>query len=302
MASLNMSKKVICFGEVLWDIFPEGEKIGGAPLNVALRLKALGIPTAIVSKVGEDQLGERLIEFVKEQELVTQYIQQDPQFETGKVNVTLDQNGSASYEIAYPAAWDKITLQASLEEEVAQADLFLFGSLVTRDSVSKGSLLALLKKAPFKVFDVNLRAPHYTQSLLEELMQMADFIKFNDEELVEITNAMGCQESSLEKQLQFISVKTNTSKICVTKGGDGALLLLNDQLYDQKGFPIKVADTVGAGDSFLATLLEGILTNKAPAVALENACAMGAMVASNAGANPKITPKELHHFIETASK
>ena len=297
-----MSKKVICFGEVLWDIFPEGEKIGGAPLNVALRLKALGISTAIISKVGTDSLGERLIEFAKEHGLLTQYIQQDPKFETGKVNVTLDPNGSASYEIAYPAAWDKIGIQPTIEEEVAQADLFLFGSLVTRDSVSKESLLTLLKKAKFKVFDVNLRAPHYTQSSLEELMQIADFIKFNDEELNEISRVMGCQESSLEKQLHFISIKTNTPKICVTKGSDGALLLLNNRLYDQKGFTVQVADTVGAGDSFLATLLEGLLVGKPPELALEKACAMGALVASNTGANPKITPEELHHFIETSSK
>ena len=295
-----MSKKVICFGEILWDVFPGGEKIGGAPLNVALRLKSLGIATTIVSKVGKDQLGKRLIDFIHQQGIGTEYIQQDAQFETGKVNVTLDQNGAASYEIAYPAAWDKIDLVPTLEEEVAQADLFLFGSLVTRDVVSKKSLLSLLKKASFKVFDVNLRAPHYSQTLIEDLMQKADLIKFNDEELAEISKAMGCQEKSLEKQLRFISVKTNTPKVCVTKGGDGALLLLNDQLYDQKGFPIKVVDTVGAGDSFLATLLEGILTNKAPEIALENACAMGAMVASSTGANPKITPEELHHFIKAS--
>ena len=295
-----MSKKVICFGEILWDVFPGGEKIGGAPLNVALRIKSLGIATTIVSKVGKDQLGKRLIDFIHQQGIGTEYIQQDAQFETGKVNVTLDQNGAASYEIAYPAAWDKIDLVPTLEEEVAQADLFLFGSLVTRDVVSKKSLLSLLKKASFKVFDVNLRAPHYSQTLIEDLMQKADLIKFNDEELAEISKAMGYQEKSLEKQLRFISVKTNTLKVCVTKGGDGALLLLNDQLYDQKGFPIKVVDTVGAGDSFLAILLEGLLTDKAPEIALENACAMGAMVASSTGANPKITPEELHHFIKAS--
>ena len=181
-----MSKKVICFGEILWDVFPGGEKIGGAPLNIALRLKSLGIATTIVSKVGKDQLGKRLIDFIHQQGIGTEYIQQDAQFETGKVNVTLDQNGAASYEIAYPAAWDKIDLVSTLEEEVAQADLFLFGSLVTRDVVSKKSLLSLLKKASFKVFDVNLRAPHYSQTLIEGLMQKADLIKFNDEELAEI--------------------------------------------------------------------------------------------------------------------
>ena len=297
-----MSKKVICFGEVLWDIFPEGEKIGGAPLNVALRLKALGISTSIVSKVGEDQLGQRLIEFVRKQGLETQHIQEDQQFETGKVNVTLDQNGSASYDIAYPTAWDKIKLNPLLEEKVSEADIFLYGSLIARDDVSHQALQRLLSIAPYKVFDVNLRAPHYTKELLIDLMLKADLIKFNDEELDEVSRAMGCSDKTLEEQLTFIAKQTNTKQICVTKGGDGALLFLDNRLYDQKGFKVKVVDTVGAGDSFLATLLEGLLKEKKPEVALENACAMGAMVASNAGANPKITPEELNHFIETASK
>lgn len=297
-----MSKKVICFGEVLWDIFPEGEKIGGAPLNVALRLKALGISTTIVSKVGEDQLGKRLIEFVREQGLETQHIQEDPQFETGKVNVILDENGSASYEIAYPTAWDKIKVNPLLEEKVSKADIFLYGSLIARDDVSHQTLLKLLSIAPFKVFDVNLRAPHYTKELLIDLMLKADFIKFNDEELNEISHTMGCDEKTLEDQLTFIAKQTNTKQICVTKGGDGALLFLDGHLYHQKGFRVKVVDTVGAGDSFLATLLEGLLSEKLPEVALENACAMGAMVASNNGANPKITLEELLDFIKTASK
>lgn len=297
-----MSKKVICFGEVLWDIFPEGEKIGGAPLNVALRLDALGIPTAIVSKIGDDALGARLMDFVRTRGLDTQFIQIDQRFETGKVNVSLDESGSASYDIAHPAAWDKIERQTALEEAVTKADLFLFGSLVARDKVAHKTLKLLLDKASYKVFDVNLRAPHYTHELLFGLMQQADFIKFNDEELKEIATSLGCKSTSLETQLMFIAEKTNTTQICVTKGGDGALLWLNDQLFEQKGFPIKVADTVGAGDSFLATLLAGLLSNLAPKTALERACAMGAMVAATTGANPSITAEELNHFIQRASK
>lgn len=297
-----MSKKVICFGEVLWDIFPEGEKIGGAPLNVALRLDALGIPTAIVSKIGDDALGARLMDFVRTRGLDTQFIQIDQRFETGKVNVSLDESGSASYDIAHPAAWDKIERQTALEEAVTKADLFLFGSLVARDKVAHKTLKLLLDKASYKVFDVNLRAPHYTHQLLFGLMQQADFIKFNDEELKEIATSLGCKSTSLETQLMFIAEKTNTTQICVTKGGDGALLWLNDQLFEQKGFPIKVADTVGAGDSFLATLLAGLLSNLAPKTALERACAMGAMVAATTGANPSISAEELNHFIQRASK
>lgn len=297
-----MAKNVICFGEVLWDIFPEGEKIGGAPLNVALRLNSLGILTNIVSRVGKDSLGKRLTDYLQEKGLSTSYLQEDHTFETGKVLVSLDATGSASYEIAQPVAWDNITCTPSLEKVVEDSDVFLYGSLIARELVARESLMKLLKKASFKVFDVNLRAPHYTQSLLEELMQEADFIKFNDEELLEISTAMGCKNTTLEGQLRFIASHTQTTQICVTKGGDGALLLLDDYIYDQAGFRVKVADTVGAGDSFLATLLEGILTKRPPNEALKRACAMGALVASKQGANPSITDEELDQFISTTSK
>lgn len=297
-----MTKRVICFGEVLWDIFPDGEKIGGAPLNVALRLNSFGIPTSIVSKIGEDQLGKRLLDYIEKEGLSPEFIQKDLDHETGKVMVRLNASGSASYKIAQPVAWDKIALTQPLKEAVSKCHLFLYGSLVARDKKAKESLMALLKKAPFKVFDVNLRAPHYTQSILEELMQQADFIKFNDEELSEISNAMGCEEKSLEAQLHFISRQTNTTKICVTKGHKGALLMMDQTFYNQNGFQVKVADTVGAGDSFLATLLEGLLTNRPPQVALERACAMGAMVAAKQGANPSITEEALNAFIKGRAK
>lgn len=297
-----MAKNIICFGEVLWDVFPEGEKIGGAPLNVALRLNSLGILTNIVSKVGKDSLGKRLTDYLQEQGLSTSYLQEDHTFETGKVLVSLDATGSASYEIAQPVAWDNISCTPSLEKVVEDSNVFLYGSLIARELVARESLMKLLKKASFKVFDVNLRAPHYTQSLIEELMQEADFIKFNDEELLEISTAMGCKDTTLEGQLRFIADQTQTPQICVTKGGDGALLLLDDCIYNQAGFRVKVADTVGAGDSFLAMLLEGILTKRPPNEALKRACAMGALVASKQGANPSITKEELDHFIATVAK
>jgi len=296
-----MSKNMICFGEVLWDVFPQGKKIGGAPLNVALRLSALGLQTTLVSKVGKDDLGEELLDFVEQSGLKIDHIQQTNQFDTGKVIVTLDAKGSASYDIAQPAAWDKITVRAELLEAVQKCNLFLFGSLATRDEVTKQTLFQLLTIASFKVFDVNLRPPHYTYDLLDDLMKAANFIKFNDEELTEISQEMGCASSQVENQIKHIAKHSNTHNICVTRGSEGALLYLAGTFYTQKGFPIEVADTVGAGDSFLATLLEGILTKRRPEESLERACAMGALVASKQGANPKITEKELIDFIQNSA-
>ena len=293
-----MRQSVICFGEVLWDVFPDGEKIGGAPLNVALRLNELGISSAIVSKIGEDDLGNRLLAYITDQNLNTAFMQIDPLHETGQVRVQLDEKGSASYTIAHPAAWDKIDVLPALKEAVALSDAFLFGSLVARDSVSKNTLKALLPKAKFKVFDVNLRAPHYSFAILKELMLEAHLIKFNDDELDEIAKDLGCSSKEMKEQVVYIASQTNTKKICVTRGGDGALLYLDGNFIEQKGFPIRVKDTVGAGDSFLATLLEGLLKKSSPTVTLQRACAMGALVAGATGANPKIREEELAQFIQ----
>ena len=219
-----MAAIVICFGEVLWDVFPDGEKIGGAPLNVALRLNSMGINTSIASKIGNDQLGKRLLEFVDQQGLKKDLIQIDTKHETGQVIVQLDEKGSATYTIAHPAAWDKIEFSPSILKQVKQCEAFLFGSLVARDEVSRATLNHLLNEAKYKVFDVNLRAPHYSIPLLEALMNTADFIKFNDDELAEITQALNHNEEEIEQQIRFIAEHTQTKTICVTTGSDGALL------------------------------------------------------------------------------
>ena len=296
--SIKKLPTVVCFGEVLLDVFPEGEKIGGAPLNFALRLNALGIETFIASRIGKDPLGKRLIEFVKENRLDTKLIQHSSSFSTGVVKVLLDVKGSATYKISHPSAWDKIQITPELIKAVTDSSVFLFGSLVARDRVSKNTLSELLPHANFKVFDVNLRPPHYNYLLLDELLRQADFIKFNDEELNEISEHFGCQSSQLNDQLAYMAEYTKTTYVCVTKGAEGAMLYHAGSYYNQNGFPVEVVDTVGAGDSFLATLLEGILTNRNLKETLKRACAMGALVAGSAGANPKISETALREYIE----
>ena len=283
---------------MLWDIFPEGEKIGGAPLNFALRLNALGIDTFIASRIGKDTLGKRLIEFLQENKLDTKLIQHSSSFSTGIVKVLLDPKGSATYEISHPVAWDKIQTTPELIKTVSDASVFLFGSLVARDSVAKNTLSELLPHANFKVFDVNLRPPHYDYPLIDELMRQADFIKFNEEELQEISEHFGCQSNQLSDQLAYMAEYAQSPYVCVTKGADGAMLYHEGSYYNQKGFPVEVVDTVGSGDSFLATLLEGMLTNRNLKHTLKRACAMGALVAGSAGANANISEATLREYIE----
>lgn len=290
--------RAICFGEILYDVFPESERIGGAPLNVASRLSGLGIQTEMISKVGDDEKGKKLISYLKAKNIKTEIIAKDTDYATGVVNVTLSAGGSATYEIAYPVAWDKIEISEAMKTEVKKADAFIFGSLVCRDEVSRNTLFQLLPEAKYRVFDINLRPPFYEKEVLVKLMNQADFIKFNDDELFEIAEMIGSPYNSLEQNLQYLSEETNTPTICVTKGRHGAVLLKRGKRFYNSGFKVKVKDTVGAGDSFLASLIAGLLKEEDPQSTLDFACAIGALVAGEEGANPEIKIDKINKFLK----
>ncbi|RYJ52903.1 carbohydrate kinase [Flavobacterium petrolei] len=292
-----MTKNIICFGEVLFDVFPTHKKIGGAPLNVALRLASLGINAQIISRVGNDEIGRELLAFIKKNGVDTDTIQIDENLSTGEVIVQLNEKGSASYTINYPVAWDKIICIPEDEIRVKKADALVFGSLVCRDGVSQNSLLEIINYTKYAVFDVNLRAPFYTKEILVNLMMQSDFIKFNDDELYEVSAFLNSPYHSLEQNILFIAEKTNTKHICVTKGSHGAVLYYNEKMYYNSGYKIDVIDTVGSGDSFLAGLLSKLLYDENPQEAIDFACALGAIVAKNEGANPKISSKEINDFM-----
>lgn len=289
--------RIVCYGEVLVDVFPDVEKIGGAPLNVANRLASFRNEVSIISAIGKDQIGRDIITFLEEANINTTLIQKKENLDSGYVSVSLDKKGSATYEIVQPVAWDNITFEASQRTAVQSADAFIYGSLVARQEVSKNTLFSLLENASYKVFDVNLRSPFYSYDNLLELMKHADFIKFNDEELYEIAFHFGSTFKGLEQNITFISKLTETKTICVTKGKFGAVLYHNEKFIYNSGYLINVEDTVGAGDSFLGTLIHNILAEKPLQEAIDKACVVGALVASKKGANPKLSLEEIQHFI-----
>lgn len=288
--------KFVCFGEVLWDVFDTHKKIGGAPLNVANRLKSFHNDVAIITAVGNDELAKPILKLIEDLKINLDAVSILNDFNTGEVNVTLNNKGSATYSIPQPKAWDKIPYTKASENLVKQADAFVFGSLITRDNVSKETLFKLLEVSNYKIFDVNLRAPFYQKEVLIDLMHKADFIKFNDEELYEISDFLGSKFNNLEQNIHFISEKTKTKHICVTKGEHGAVLFYNNCLFYNSGYRIKVKDTVGSGDSFLASLISKLLNGATPQDSINFACAVGALVAANEGANPVITAKEINAF------
>lgn len=299
----NKNLNFVSFGEVLFDVFKNDKKIGGAPLNLALRISSFGFPVSMISAVGNDNDGKTILAYIEEKGLNTQGINILEAFKTGLVDVKINNRGSATYIIEHPSAWDKIERNVSIDDIVQKADIFLYGSLVCRDEISKKTLFGLLENQQmYKVFDVNLRKPHYSMETLQELMIRADFIKFNDEELIEVSKSLGSTFSSIEDNMTYISQLTNTNAICVTKGKHGSVLLWKENLYYNAGFFIKVVDTVGAGDSFLAALISKLLSNDNPQESVDFASAIGAMVASCEGANPVILKEDIESFLNSPPK
>jgi fructokinase len=291
-----MGKKVVCFGEVLWDVFPAEKVVGGAPMNVAIRLQSLGIESRIISRIGKDGLGTQLVKIIQDNNVDTSLIQIDENLGTGEVLIKLDKAGSATYEIVYPTAWDKIEICKENLNAVSNADAFVFGSLACRDEISRNTLLRLMEAAKLKVFDMNLRAPYYSIPFITGMMKKSDIIKLNDDELLLVAKDLGSHSDDIKDNIKFISSLTNAGIICVTMGSSGAILYADGKFYSHNGFKVKVEDTVGSGDSFLAAFIFKLLNIADYDDALNYACAIGAIVASKRGANPMISKEEINSF------
>ncbi len=288
--------KITSFGEVLWDDLPSGKVLGGAPLNVLVRLSALGADCRVISRRGADVDGEELVRQVKSHGVNAGSIQVDAEQPTSLVKVKLDKLGSASYEILYPCAWDKIAADAADKQRVAESDAFVYGSLSTRDAVSRATLDELLAAAKFKVFDVNMRKPFYDAARLLGMMKQADLVKLNDDELFELVAAYGSPYHGLAQNIRFLADLSGVRRLCVTLGRHGVVYFCEGKLYSHHGYRVKVADTVGAGDSFLAGFIFQLLQGKEPEEILDFACALGALAASKHGATPEISLQDISVF------
>ena len=285
--------KITAFGEILWDNLPTGKVLGGAPVNLLTHLAALGADCSVISRCGNDADGAALREAIRRKHVAIDFIQTDPQLATSQVLVQLNDEGCAHYDIVYPCAWDKIQAGEAAKTRVAQSDVFIFGSLSVRDAVSRQALAELLPHASFKIFDVTRRPPHYRLADLRDMMRQADFIKLNDDELHEIATALGSPYRNIEQNIRFIAEHTHTRQICVTLGKHGALYYRDGELFAHHGYRVTVADTVGAGDSFLAGFIHQYLQRKPPQEILAFACTLGSLVASRHGATPEVSLAEI---------
>jgi len=279
------TKKIVCFGEILWDLLPTGAVPGGAPMNVAYHIRKLGLNPDIVTRVGIDDAGKNLIDLLSKSGVSTEHIQLDYDIPTGIVNATANEHGEMSYDIVAPAAWDFIVLDDGTVQLVKDASHFIFGSLVNRNAVSRNTLFALLEIADQKVLDINLRPPHFNRRLVEDLLNRADIVKMNISELELITGWFATYKN-IRERIGIIQEKFQIPCIIITMGGDGAMLNMDGKIYKHPGYVVNVADTIGSGDAFLAAFLFKQLNHYGPKESLEFASALGALVASKTGGWP----------------
>lgn len=284
--------QVICFGEVLWDLLPAGKIAGGAPMNVAFQLNQLGVLVSMVSRIGRDALGAELKQFLSNKNISVGMVQEDPHYPTGTVKVELDAVGHPNYEIVQQVAWDFIEAEDAVIQALKQSSAFVFGSLAARTETSKNTLQTLIQHASFRVLDVNLRAPFYSKSLLDELLPLADFVKMNDAELDQIAAWYGF-EGAMQEKMTAIKSTNNLQILVVTRGEAGAIVLDDTGFYNHSGYSVQVQDTIGSGDAFLAGFLSQYLLQKPPAFCLDFACKMGAFVATKRGGTPELNLSEL---------
>jgi fructokinase len=289
-----MSFKIIGIGEVLWDLLPSGSQLGGAPANFAYHAHALGADACVVTRVGKDDFGQEILRRFQQQEIADGTVQVDEKAPTGVVTVTLSDNGIPTYNIRENAAWDQISVTPAALTAIQQADAICFGSLAQRGMISRDSIQTLVASAPgntLRIFDSNLRQKYYTHEILEQSLRLANVLKLNDAELPIIAGLMRLPGTTYD-QIELLAKKFDLQLVALTRGPAGSLLFQAGKWSDCPSIPIKIVDTVGAGDAFTAALAMGLLSKMQLDEINYLADEVARYVCSCNGATPPL-PKEL---------
>ena len=289
-----MKRYIVGLGEALWDVLPEGKKLGGAPANFAYHAGQFGLETIAISALGEDALAEETIEALKEHSL--NYLMPRVPYPTGTVQVTLAEGGIPTYEIKEGVAWDNIPYTNEMVDIAKSARAVCFGSLAQRNSVSRENIRKFLADTPgdcLKICDINLRQQFYSKEVLDDSFKLCNILKINDEELVVVNRMFGYDgldmRQTCEKMVQDYSLKM----LVLTCGTNGSYVFTDDGLTSFQDTPkVEVADTVGAGDSFTGSFCACIINGKPVQEAHKTAVAVSAFVCTQNGAMP-VVPENL---------
>lgn len=289
---------IVGIGEVLWDVFPDGKKIGGAPANFAYHISQFGLESTALSAIGDDILGQEVLEVLGQKQLNTLFPSVD--YPTGTVQVRLDERGVPSYEIKEGVAWDNIPFTTDIECLARRTRVVCFGSLAQRHSVSRETIHRFLEVMPqtepsYKVFDINLRQHYYTKEVLETSLRACNVLKINDEELLLVSQLMGFEHLSLEDKCWLLLGKYSLNMLILTCGTEGSYVFSEGEVSFRDTPRVEVADTVGAGDSFTAAFIAAVLLGRSIPEAHQRAVEVAAYVCTQSGAMP-ILPESLRQF------
>ena len=293
MAEVKEEKKplVVGIGEILWDILPSGKKLGGAPANFAYHAGELGCEAYIISSVGNDKLGNEILDILNTLGLNSHYIQIDECHPTGTVEVQLDNNGIPSYIIHENVAWDYIKVNEKCLELMKNADAVCFGSLSQRSETSREAILKLLNNTNnncIKIFDINLRQNFYNREIIINSLAHANVLKLNELELSIVSDLLGINGGEESEKLRKLQKKYSLRLIALTKGDCGSILFNGERISKHPGFKVEVLDTVGAGDAFTAAVTVGLIKKWDLDTINDFANKLGGYVCTQQGATPKI--------------
>ena len=291
---------VVGLGELLWDLLPSGKQLGGAPANFAYITNLLGDTGIPASRVGRDSLGNEALKKLAQLGLSNAFVQRDPTHPTGTVKVEIDSSGQPRFDISEPVAWDFLEWIPSWQLLAREADAVCFGSLAQRSAQSRSTIRSFLQATrpeAVRIFDVNLRQNFYSAQILAESVKLATIVKLNHEELPRIMHLLKHEDSGEKESARRLLSSHDLQLVCVTRGSSGSFLISPDERNEHPGFKVKVADTVGAGDAFTATLVHGYLRGSSLAQINETANRVGTWVASQSGATPDPGPEGLAHTL-----
>ena len=291
----NNDHIIVGMGEALWDVLPEGKKLGGAPANFAYHVSQFGLNSRVVSAVGQDKLGTEILDNFREKRL--QGIIETVPYPTGTVQVTLDNEGVPCYDIKEGVAWDNIPYTEKLDQLAHQTLAVCFGSLAQRSIVSRETIARFLDTMPdtpdtLKIFDINLRQSFYTKEILCDSFSRCNVLKINDEELVTVSRLFGYPGIDLQDKCWILLAKYNLKMLILTCGVNGSYVFTPGHVSFVETPTVQVADTVGAGDSFTAAFTAAIIRGRSVREAHQLAVDTSAFVCTQQGAMP-VLPESL---------
>jgi len=293
-AANNPRPAVVGLGELLWDLFPGGKQLGGAPANFAYITALLGDRGVVASRVGDDRLGQEALWHLRSNGLNIEHVQRDPDHPTGTVRVEVDAKGQPEYQITENVAWDFMDFSEDWISLARSAHAVCFGSLAQRGPVSRATIRAFLAALPsfaIGIFDVNLRQSYFSTEILRDSARFAKVLKLNHEEFPRFLGLMQCPLKPSERSdvaaSRWLCRDFGVQLVCITRGADGSLLVTATAEDEHPGFRVKTADTVGAGDAFTAAMVHHALRGSPLRAINAAANRMGAWVASQEGAMPQ---------------